>query len=676
MNKTNILLTLAIMIAILLTACQKQDEAETEEITDVETMEELVADANFSFDPSKEISASLRTLDNSGNPIKGVKIELYAGNTKEQAMKIVSGQTNEQGIFQTRFNLRAYWDSVFVNTKHIGVPTDLSYPLTSNYLDIVIGKGLEKQIYDNNLKEVLYDPVFKFAAGYSIPLGVPENLESTNDVISAEFLEDINNALPERYPVPEAHPEYLSSATETNTVLTEEANVWVTFVHEGAGYRNVLTYYTYDENNVPFNESQIDSLNVVFPNVSYIGSNGGLESGNKVHLGTFPAGTIIGWNLVANGWVNSYINQGATRYYSISDLNPETNADLQQHNVLLHDPSRDLFLIGFEDLNREGWCDDDFNDAIFYVTTNPVDAAEYTNTPSMYPDPEDYDEDGVGNYADDYPEDPNKAFDNYYPALNEYGTLSFEDQWPVKGDYDFNDMVIDYNFNQIANAENKIVAIEATIKVKAVGAGYKNGFGIQLPISSNLIENVSGHNVTGNVVNLGSNNAEAGQSQATIIAFENVYDIFPTKSSGFINTRESDEFVDPESVEITINLTQPVNLDDLGIPPYNPFLIVNLERGREVHLPNYVPTDLADQSYFGTGDDDSNPSEGKYYRDLNNLPWGMHIPTSFDYPIEQKSILLGHKVFDDWVLSQGYSYMDWYLDKPLYRDEIYLYAAE
>ena len=60
---------------------------------------------------------------------------------------------------------------------------------------------------------------------------------------------------------------------------------------------------------------------------------------------------------------------------------------------------------------------------------------------------DDTDEDGVSDLFDDYPNDPEKAFDNYSPAEGQFGTLAFEDLWPAKGDYDFNDIVIDYQYN-------------------------------------------------------------------------------------------------------------------------------------------------------------------------------------------------------------------------------------
>jgi hypothetical protein len=79
--------------------------------------------------------------------------------------------------------------------------------------------------------------------------------------------------------------------------------------------------------------------------------------------------------------------------------------------------------------------------------------------------PVDTDGDGVSDTKDDYPNDPNKAFDNIYPSNDAFGTLAFEDLWPAKGDYDFNDLVVDYNINQVTNAQNMIVEIECTFQI-------------------------------------------------------------------------------------------------------------------------------------------------------------------------------------------------------------------
>ena len=97
--------------------------------------------------------------------------------------------------------------------------------------------------------------------------GVPDNLVFS-DVIEQNLLDDINASLPESSPggIPVSNPDYLAGK-ETNLIITKEADVWVTFVSEGAGYRNVLGYYTYPLDQEPTSISEIQPHYVIFPNV-------------------------------------------------------------------------------------------------------------------------------------------------------------------------------------------------------------------------------------------------------------------------------------------------------------------------------------------------------------------------------------------------------------------------
>jgi len=285
----------------------------------------------------------------------------------------------------------------------------------------------------------------------------------------------------------------------------------------------------------------------------------------------------------------------------------------------------------------------------------------------------DSDLDGVADNQDDYPYDPERAYNNYYPAQGEVGSLAFEDYWPHKGDNDFNDLVLNYNSNHVTNANNDVVEIVAVITIKAIGAGYKNGFGFQLPISPASVENVTGFILTENFINLSSNNTEDSQNKATIIAFDNTYSLFPNVGSGFVNTDYISPYVNPESVTLTISFVSPMSQDDIGLPPYNPFLIVNKERGLEIHLPDYEPTSLVNSSYFGTEDDNSVPLMGRYYKTIDNLPWAIHLTEDFDYPLEKFEITKGHLYFGTWAQSSGMIKQNWYKDEDGNRDNDYIY---
>jgi hypothetical protein len=206
--------------------------------------------------------------------------------------------------------------------------------------------------------------------------GVPSNLIFPRDVVSNTFLNTVKASLPEGYPVPSYNPHYITSGTQTNIEITgvDSSDVWITFVHEGAGYVNSLGFYTYNINNPPTTAPTASQINIVFPNVSALNSGGGLVAGDKVKIGRFGPNTGIGWVLLANAWNSStqLVGNGLWKLYSNHLLNPETNVKLKYHNVLLIEPTTNRIVLGFEDIRRDNSsCDNDFNDAIFYITATP-----------------------------------------------------------------------------------------------------------------------------------------------------------------------------------------------------------------------------------------------------------------------------------------------------------------
>lgn len=283
----------------------------------------------------------------------------------------------------------------------------------------------------------------------------------------------------------------------------------------------------------------------------------------------------------------------------------------------------------------------------------------------------DTDGDGVPDDSDAYPLDPNKAFNTYYPAPNVSGTITFEDMWPSKGDYDFNDLVMDYNINQILNADNDLVEIEGNLSLRAIGAGYSNGFWIQFPFDQDKVDSL------GN----GGNEFiqwDTGTEKAVLRIFSNAFSLMqpPSGASGsWVNTVPGETYVTPVSLSFIVVLTEPLSIADFDyLPPYNPFLTVNGNRGREVHFADYPPTSKVDVSLFGTGDDDSDPDENRYYKSENNLPWAVQIPIQWDYPIEQAELTWAYLVFEDWAESSGNQYPDWYENISGRVDEDYIYS--
>jgi|GEM_PF-368331 len=209
--------------------------------------------------------------------------------------------------------------------------------------------------------------------------GTPLYLDE-QDVVSQETIAMVNNALPEGYPVPDFNPHYISSGYDTAIKVNETADIWVTFIGEGAGYKNTLGYYTYATNTPSQTMPAPEDITIIFPNVSAVGSGGSLEIGDKVRIGRFPPNTGIGWVLLANAWSEGCVGTGNWQLHSNPNYNPENNPALRYHNVLLADPENQRIILGFEDIRRDyASCDQDFNDALFYITANPYTALETDN---------------------------------------------------------------------------------------------------------------------------------------------------------------------------------------------------------------------------------------------------------------------------------------------------------
>ena len=291
------------------------------------------------------------------------------------------------------------------------------------------------------------------------------------------------------------------------------------------------------------------------------------------------------------------------------------------------------------------------------------------------PAPADTDGDGVPDVDDDYPLDPDRAFNNYYPASG-YGTLAFEDLWPGKGDYDFNDLVCDYRFQTVTNASNMVVEVFSTFIIKAFGATLHNGFGYQLSGAINPAHlSVTGYSLTSGYINLSANGTEAGQTKPTIIVFDDAYDQMTYPGNGIgVNTEPTAPYVTPVTLSVAITFAPGTySYTDLDIADFNPFIIVNKNRGVEVHLPDHLPTDLVNPALFGTSNDDTNPALGKYYKTVDNLPWAINIYESFDYPKEKADITHTYNHFAEWAESNGTLFPDWYHDDPGYRNDSNIY---
>lgn len=302
-------------------------------------------------------------------------------------------------------------------------------------------------------------------------------------------------------------------------------------------------------------------------------------------------------------------------------------------------------------------------DCSCYVPTNNCNPG--TGTPQN----PDTDGDGCPDDQDDYPNDPARCSNDYYPNATDYTSLAIEDLWTSYGDYDFNDLVVMTNYKIVKNAQNEIVELYGKFHIAAVGAHMNNGFGVELDVPTSAVQSVTGIEIDGTATTIKPNGIEDGPlNKAVVIVYDAVNDYL---GSAMVNTIPGGNSMDIDTITVHVLFTQPQA--SIGTPPYNPFMFINQIRGKEIHKIDHEPTELVDALYFGQKDDNSDPTIGRYYVSSTNLPWMIEIPDSFEWPKENVDILVAYLKFQQWAESSGQQFPDWYEDLPGYRNSENIY---
>lgn len=405
---------------------------------------------------------------------------------------------------------------------------------------------------------------------------------------------------------------------------TDGVEVSVTYAGAKGEYDNSFGYYYYkNENPIVASNFYAAKKYIIFPHTS---NNGVLKSGTTVKLtyfdengnalDKFPAGYTIGWFLISdgfnqtaqsylkqidNGWLSNYGNAGLAPYMRNVCFSNETGNWRQF--ITVYDETSKMYVVGIEDQVKSG--QDDYMDLTFYVTTTPdLGSGDLEEIPGT-------------------PEDPTAK----EPIS---GTLAFEDNWPTGGDYDMNDVALEYSRDIVFDKDNNVTTLEEHFKFiqKEGAASFDNYFAYQ-------VENV------GTVV-----------EKPADCTFEQATNSFIITTSS--KTTSGKEFTIKRSFNGTIN-------KDVISKDFNPYIIVGKlgDNRTEVHLPMMKATSKANQNLVGTVDD-------AYYMDKEGkYPFAIDIAkTSFELSGEWRSIDKTYPRFATWAQSLGKTDADWYKDAP------------
>ena len=614
----------SIMMAFLFMGCERdvynpnngKDDEKTPNSFDFSTTSSIQVNVKYDVPEGYKVLFEIYlenpfTIDKNGQIMKRTDLK-----------PVIRRMTDGNGAYNGKEIISSdYGDEAYIYTSYIGVPNIFKTVIAENAITAYI-------------KWDTADDSPQTRAGWQAPKGYhtlgtwsrrgyPNYLDKNNNItIPGDVLTIINKTLTEGGTCPEQYRQSIDF--EINDPQGRDAEVYVRMIGGGSGAASAFGYYCY-KTGASLSEIKKAPKCIVFPNTLmddyYNKRASGLKGGESVKLhyidsngvdqGTvFPNGVKIGWFLLND----SFYGGNSTPFYSTTELNEDNRTHTAAFRI------DDFIVLSFED-----WTDEDYNDSQFNVWSNPIEAITNPDIPDLKP--------GSG--------DEDKKY-----SLEYKGIVAFEDCWPNKGDYDLNDVIVRYQSVLNFNSNNQVLSTEDTYELLWSGATFKNGFAYQLNTErSNTSTEMLATSTTFNGQGL-----DADLSKATVNVFLSA-----------VNVTEGNRKTATYKIKNTVK--SPLPHETLGVPPYNPFIMVHDGLGKprtEVHLVNYPPTEKADMTLFHTGEDLSSVPTS-YYIANGNYPFAIHLSgaTSFNTP-ESHPIDKSFEHFMDWVNSNGANYKDWY----------------
>ena len=340
-------------------------------------------------------------------------------------------------------------------------------------------------------------------------------------------------------------------------------------------------------------------------------------------LHSVNAGDSIYFNSDFSGNVKAYLffytSSGSTNHISYQNLELANNPDGVKTIV----PAGATVVSALLNFNDNAW----------------VDNAFLSNPPAIV----DADGDGVADGDDDFPNDPSRAYETYFPISGRQ-TIAFEDLWPSRGDYDFNDLIVNVKITLSRNASLQWVSADYEVALDAVGAGLGSGLAMRLTDlnkqpKTNMLASVSG-----------AATADPNVTNGVII-FDNPNEL---RSEFYTNTDPNKTPTIPDTAKFT--LTFSANDAAYFYPDF--YIYRTSNRGQEIHLPGFSGTSEADASLYNTSDDVNGT-----YKTASGLPWAMELildNDSFQHPSETIDMIEAYPNFANWASSGAGSNVDWY----------------
>ncbi|WP_455971767.1 LruC domain-containing protein [Bacteroides congonensis] len=257
----------------------------------------------------------------------------------------------------------------------------------------------------------------------------------------------------------------------------------------------------------------------------------------------------------------------------------------------------------------------------------------------------------------------------YHPK-NGWGTIMFEDQFPLLGDYDFNDFVINYKvqFQGLEKDKKKYTAkyIQIGLRLKAVGGIFPYSPYLRLKeIDSNDVESIEVYE---------SSNINPAPDEIKIIPNKHLIldcsllteNLHKPAGSKYFNT-EKNALADTDDlpeIHILIELKDNKDVKDIIEDDEFDLYLKRNDSGTEIHMNGIEPVaykyPFNDKNLFPVYESDGDEEDDNYYYSRERLIWGLRVPGNPAHAIEGADFLKAYKGFAKWAQSGGKNEQNWY----------------
>lgn len=240
---------------------------------------------------------------------------------------------------------------------------------------------------------------------------------------------------------------------------------------------------------------------------------------------------------------------------------------------------------------------------------------------------------------------------NYFPSAASFYVVGYEDLYPYKGDYDFNDLTVAFQTRYGLNSEGDVVSLQGVAYLITRGSAYSHDWRLAISLPTGVggvvtCEVMADHSQPQAKVACPGQASALQDGLLDLLVFSDTLAIFPDPAGSlFVNSQRL--FSEPWNLvffpgpkaEFRLDLDLPVTLSEIGSPPYDPHLFVR-DTGQTVRL---MQVDAS-------------------YRDVDGYPFGLLLPDGWKPPLEFTDTSVAYPLFDDFVATEGASSSAWYLE--------------